>query len=95
MTGLENSIKGTAFYITEEGEYKELGTIKAIETEEPEEYTNIIQDTKAEFECTITEKETIRRLKQLCKTDKDKKAERRFNKNNFTNFIKRKRGKVR
>lgn len=94
MTGLENSIKGTAFYITEEGEYKELGTIKTIETEEPEEYTNIIQDTEADFEYTITDKETIRRLKQLCKTDKDKKAERRFNKNSFRNFINRKRGKI-
>lgn len=95
MTGLENSIKGTAFYITEEGEYKELGTTKTIEIEEPEEYTNIIQDTEEEFECTITDKETIRRLKQLCKMDKDKKAERRFNKNSFRSFIKRKGGKVR
>ena len=34
MTGLEDSVKGKAFYKTESGEYKELGTLKPVEIEE-------------------------------------------------------------
>lgn len=95
MTGLEDSVRGKAFYKTESGEYKELGVLESAEIEDIEESKNIITDTEVEFECTINDKDTIKKLKQLFKTDKDKKAERRFNKNNFTNFIKRKRGKGR
>lgn len=87
MTGLENSVKGKAFYKTENGEYKELGVLKSVEIEDIEESKNIITDTEAEFECTINDKDTIRKLKQLFKTDKEKKAERRHNKQNFRNFI--------
>lgn len=87
MDGLEDSVKGKAFYKTESGEYKELGTLESLEIEETEEITNIIADTEAEFECTINDKDTIRKLKQLFKTDKKKKAERRFNKNSFRKFI--------
>lgn len=87
MTGLEDSIKGKAFYKTENGEYKELGVLKSVEIEDVEESKNIITDTEAEFECTINDKDTIRKLKQLFKTDKKKKAERRFNKNSFRKFI--------
>lgn len=87
MTGLEDSVKGKAFYKTENGEYKELGVLKSVEIEDIEESKNIITDTEAEFECTINDKDTIRKLKQLFKTDKEKKAERRHNKQNFRNFI--------
>lgn len=87
MTGLEDSIKGKAFYKTENGEYKELGVLKSAEIEDIEESKNIITDTEAEFECTINNKDTIRKLKQLFKTDKEKKEERRFNKNSFRKFI--------
>lgn len=89
MTGLEDSIKETAFFKTENGEYKELGTLKSIEIESQneEEYTNTITDTEGKFEFEIKDKDTIRKLKQLAKTDKDKKTERRFNKNSFRNFI--------
>lgn len=87
MTGLEDSIKGTAFYKTENGEYQEIGELISIEIEEQNEkkYTDIITNTEIEFE--IKNKDIIRKFKQLCKTDKDKKAERRFNKKRFRNFI--------
>ena len=90
MTGLEDSVKGKVFYKTESGQYKELGILKSTEIENTTEITNIKVDTKAELECTINDKDTIRKLKQLkqlFKTDKEKKAERRFNKNSFRNFI--------
>lgn len=92
MTGLENSVKGTTFYKTENGEYKELGTLKSIkiENQNEEEYINTINETETGFEFEVKDKETIRKLKQLVKTDKDKKTERRFNKNSFRNSIKRK-----
>lgn len=88
MIGLENSVKGKTFFRTENGEYKELGTLKSmkVKSQDKEEYINITTDTE-EFECTINDKDTIRKLKQLFKTDKEKKAERRFCKNSFRNFI--------
>ena len=79
MDGLEDSVKGKAFYKTESGEYKELGTLESLEIEETEEITNIITDTEAEFECTINDKDTIRKLKQLFKTDKN--SFRKFRRN--------------
>lgn len=87
MIGLEDSVKGKVFYKTESGEYKELGVLESAEIENTTEITNIKADTEAELECTINDKDTIRKLKQLFKTDKEKKAERRFNKNSFRNFI--------
>ena len=50
----------------------------------------MMNDTETGFEFEIKDKETIRKIKQLVKTDKDKKTERRFNKNNFRSFIKNK-----
>lgn len=42
MVGLENSVKGTAFYIDKNGEYQEIGTgtieFNSIETEENEHF---------------------------------------------------------
>lgn len=91
MTGLEYSVKGTVYLKNKNREYQELGTLKSkeIENQNKNEYTNIITDTNTEreFECKVTNKDIIRKLKQLAKTDKDKKAERRFNKNCFKNFI--------
>lgn len=87
MTGLESSVRGKAFYKTENGEYKELGVLESVEIGDAEESKNIITDTEVEFETEIKDKDTIRKLKQLLKTDKDKKAERRYNKNSFRSFI--------
>lgn len=89
MTGLEDSIKGTAFFKAENGEYQELGTLEAIEIESQneEKYADMITDTEGKSEFEIKDKDIIRKIKQLLKTDKDKKAERRFNKNSFRNFI--------
>lgn len=89
MTGLEDSVKGKVFYKTENGEYQELGELKSIEIEKQnkEEYMNIRTETKAEFEYIVNNKDTIRKLKQLMKTDKDKKSEKRFNKGKFRAFI--------
>ena len=87
MTGLESNIKGKAFYRTENGEYQELGELISIETEEQNEkkYKYITTNTEIEFE--IKNKDIIRKFKQLIKTDKEKKAERRFNKDTFRKFI--------
>ena len=83
----EEKVENKLFMQLENGEYKELGGLKSVEIEDIEESKNIITDTEAEFECTINDKDTIRKLKQLFKTDKEKKAERRHNKQNFRNFI--------
>jgi len=90
MTGLEDNVKGKTFFKTENGEYKELRTLKSIEigNENKEEYINILTDTEVEFECTVTDKDIIRKFEQLAKTEKDKKVERILNKNSFRNFIK-------
>ncbi len=93
MTGLENSIKGTTFYINKNGEYEELrvGTIENEKEAIECEYT--ITDTEAEHTIELKNDyriaKFIRKIKVLCKTDKERKAEKRFNKQKFREFIKK------
>lgn len=43
MVGLENSVKGTAFYIDKNGEYQEIGTVESnsLEAEENDKFNNM------------------------------------------------------
>lgn len=45
MVGLENSVKGTAFYIDKNGEYQEIGPVQEVSfTEEKNEEFNKLED---------------------------------------------------
>lgn len=83
------------YFEDENGEYKELGIAKDIEVniEEDSELKDFVKDLESDgsFECEIKDKESIRKLRMLMKTDKDKKEERRYNKESFRKFIKGKR----
>lgn len=73
----------------EDEEYTELKgfTEENIETEDIEE----IKGLEDGVEIEIKDKETLRQLRKLCKTDKEKKAEQRYNKESFRKFIKERR----
>lgn len=90
MTGLEESVKGKVFYKNKDGEYEEIGIATSIEVDnqKEDEYKNIIVDTETSFE--IKDKKTIKKLTRMFKTDKEKKAEIRHNKNIFRNYINKK-----
>lgn len=71
MVGLENSVKGTAFYIDKNGEYQEIGTVESIplEAEENDKFNNmedIYNETgfTAEVEIKV-KKYTKKRFKKL------------------------------
>ena len=83
------------YFEDENGEYKVLGITKDVELnfEEDEELKKTAKEleTDRSFEYEIKNKEAIRKLRILMKTDKDKKAERRYNKESFRKFIKERR----
>lgn len=83
------------YFEDESGELKELGIGKDIEVniEEDSELKDFVKglESNGSFECEIKDKESIRKLRILMKTDKDKKAERRYNKESFRKFIKERR----
>ena len=88
----ETKIK--TFFINSGGEYKELGTITDIDvTEEAEEdiMVNAYNAQGYTGELEVRDKETLRRLRKIVKTDKEAKAEQRYNKEMFRKFIKRRR----
>lgn len=84
--------EGKLYFEDENGDLKELGIVKDVDVnvEEDEEIKEFVKDleTDGSFECEIKDKETIRKLRKLMKTDKDKKEEQRYNKENFRKFIK-------
>lgn len=71
MVGLENSVKGTAFYIDKNGEYQEIGTVESnsLEAEENDKSNNmedIYNETGFTAECEIkVKKYTKKRFKKL------------------------------
>lgn len=83
------------YFEDESGELKELGITKDIEVnvEEDQKLKKTAKEleTDGSFEYEIKNKEAIRKIKILMKTDKDKKAERRYNKESFRKFIKERR----
>lgn len=80
------------YFEDENGELKEFGVVKDVETnveedEELKEFSkNLENDGSFEFE--IQNKNAIRKIKRLMKKDKDIKAEQRYNKESFRKFIK-------
>ena len=75
-------------YIQDEnGELKELGEPELLELNNDDD-TGI--NVEGEFSFEITDKNDIRKLKNLVKTKKDRQEEIEYNKNQFRNFIKNK-----
>ena len=71
--------------------YKELKfTDSELTLEEDEELETVKRtyEPEGEFEFEIKNKNEIRKIRQMLKTDKEKKAELRQNKENFRKFIK-------
>ena len=79
------------FKAKDDDKYKDLGvgTIE-INSEEEKEINDYrcAEPGEHEFEFEIKDKETIRKLRQMLKTDSQKKAERRRGKESFRKFIK-------
>lgn len=77
-------------YIQDEtGEFKELGETGLLELNNDNiTYTGI--NVEGEFSFEITDKNDIRRIKNLLKTKKDRQEEIEYNKNQFRDFIKNK-----
>lgn len=84
--------EGKLYFEDENGELKELGIAKDVEVniEEDQELKEFAKELESDgsLEFEIKDKESIRKIKMLMKTDKDKKEERRYNKENFRKFIK-------
>lgn len=80
------------YFEDENGELKELGIAKDVEVniEEDQELKEFAKELESDgsLEFEIKDKESIRKIKMLMKTDKDKKEERRYNKESFRKFIK-------
>lgn len=91
--------KGKLYFSNNDGEYKELGRIENAEITQEEdkndaemkEFINKMECYDGELTVDIKDREAIRRIKQLLKTDIQKKAEQRYNKRSFRNFIRKKR----
>lgn len=78
------------FKSKDDEEYKELKfTDSELTLEENEELKTIKRtcEPEGEFEFEIKNKNEIRKIRQMLKTDKEKKAEIRQNKENFRKFI--------
>ena len=90
---------GKLYFSNNGGEYKELGRIENAEITQEEdkndaemkEFINKMECYDGELTVDIKDREAIRRIKQLLKTDIQKKAEQRYNKRSFRNFIRKKR----
>ena len=81
-------------YIKDEtGEFKELGETGLLELNNADDLDNITYtgiNVEGEFSFEITDKNAIRKIKNLFKTKKDRQEEIEYNKNQFRNFIKNK-----
>lgn len=90
----EENEKGKLYFkAIDDIEYKELKiTDSELTLEENEELeTENTYEPEGEFEFEITDRNAIRKIRQMLKTDKEKKAEQRFNKESFRKFIKERR----
>ena len=86
--GFEN--KKMHFMTIDDVGYKELNfTDSELTLEENEELEKIKTTYEPEkFEFEITNKNALRKIRRMLKTDKEKKAEFRQNRENFRKFIK-------
>ena len=79
------------FGAIDDDEHKELKFIDSELTLEENEELETVKRTfepEGEFEFEITNENISRKIRQMLKTDKEKKAEIRQNKENFRKFIK-------
>lgn len=79
------------FKSIDDDEYKELKFIDSELTLEENEELELIKRTyepEGELEVEITNENIFRKIRRMLKTDKEKKAEPRQNKENFRKFIK-------
>ena len=79
------------FKAIDDVEYKELKfTDSELTLEEDEELETVKRtyEPDGEYEFEIKNKNAIRKMRQILKTDKEKKAELRQNRENFRKFIK-------
>lgn len=88
--------KGKLYFFNDIGECNELGIIEngeitPKEDKEDKEFIRKIESYNGELTVDIKDKETIRKIKQLFKTDIQRKAERRYNKKSYRDFIRKKR----
>lgn len=90
--------KGKLYFSNNSGEYKELGSIANIEMTpvedkddtEMKDFISKMESYDGELTIDIKDRKIIREMKQLFKTDIQKKAEQRYNKKSFRKFIKNK-----
>lgn len=91
--------KGKLYFSNNSGEYKELGSIANIkmtpvedkDDTEMKDFISKIEDYDEELTIDIKDRKTIREIKRLLKTDIQRKAERRYNKKAYRDFIRKKR----
>ena len=79
------------FKAIDDVEYKELKFTDLEETLEEDEELESIKRTyepEGELEVEITNENVFRKIRRMLKTDKEKKAELRQNRENFRKFIK-------
>lgn len=91
--------KGKLYFSNNDGEYKELGSVANLEMTpvedkddtEMKDFISKIEDYDEELTIDIKDRKTIREIKRLLKTDIQRKAERRYNKKAYRDFIRKKR----
>ncbi len=91
--------KGKLYFSNNNGEYKELGSVANLEMTpvedkddtEMKDFISKIEDYDGELTIDIKDRKTIREIKRLLKTDIQRKAERRYNKKAYRDFIRKKR----
>lgn len=76
------------FKAKDDDKYKELGVGTIEVNSEEEEINDYVCAEAGEYEFEIKDKEAIRNLRKMLKTDSQKKAERRRGKESFRKFIK-------
>ena len=91
--------KGKLYFSNNDGEYKELGSVANLEMTPVEDkddtkmkdFISKIEDYNEELTIDIKDRKTIREINRLLKTDIQRKAERRYNKKAYRDFIRKKR----
>ena len=76
------------FKAKDDDKYKELGVGTIEVNSEEKEINDYVCAEAEEYEFEIKDKEAIRNLRKMLKTDSQKKAERRRGKESFRKFIK-------
>lgn len=90
--------KGKLYFSNNSEEYKELESIANVEitpveedSTEMKDITSKMENYNGELQIDIRDRKTIREIKRLFKTDIQRKAERRYNKKAYRDFIRKKR----